>query len=518
MSVLRRLDAYLIVLLLLTLFVVAPLAQPGFPTTRAGFRPIWDLNTLAECGPPAISGAGRGLLDGGGLLPRYVALAFHRLSLTSGDALKLCLALAYLLGALGMYGWLRRPLGPAGALLAGVVYSFSPLRLSLTYVAGDLAGAGAMAIFPLAGWAAWSFGRRATVPRALLALLAWGSLVLTSPGLAVVFAVLAVGSLLAVQRSPRALLPLAPAVPLVVWGILAGPTAAAGSTLPDFPHLYQLFSASWNAAPGTPGWIGAMPYQLSVLPLGLAGLALFLPAREDGPAARRSIPVLAAGIVLTLFLALRPSAALWQVLHLASLGVTPAEMLGLSTLGLALLAGVAIRREPRLGALPGLAGLVALVVVATYGYLEPAWTTITPRAFPVAIFGADQVALVGYRLTGTAAPGAAVQLDVTWQALQPLQKDYTVFVQALDATQTIRGQEDIQPQAGKSPTSGWTPGQIITDTYSLQIDPAGPAGSYQLILGLYDWQTGQRLSAGADDRVMLGADAAASAPCREALP
>ncbi len=61
------------------------------------------------------------------------------------------------------------------------------------------------------------------------------------------------------------------------------------------------------------------------------------------------------------------------------------------------------------------------------------------------------------------------------------------------------------PRAGKAPTSGWQPGAVISDTYTLSLKPGAPAGiPYHYVLGLYQWQTGERLQAGSENQVTLG--------------
>ena len=83
------------------------------------------------------------------------------------------------------------------------------------------------------------------------------------------------------------------------------------------------------------------------------------------------------------------------------------------------------------------------------------------------------------------------------------QRDYTVFVQALDAAGHLLAQVDQQPQQGRAPTSTWLAGEEIVDTltFSQPLD-----GWRQVIVGLYD-ETGQRLPlagpAGGDHVVIL---------------
>nr|NIO69235.1 hypothetical protein [Anaerolineae bacterium] len=83
--------------------------------------------------------------------------------------------------------------------------------------------------------------------------------------------------------------------------------------------------------------------------------------------------------------------------------------------------------------------------------------------------------------------------NVLWQALKPLDEDYTVFVHAVDGEGAIWGQRDTEPQEGEYPTTEWGLGEIVQDRYELQIDVAGPREGYQLVVGLYDSETEERL-------------------------
>lgn len=80
-------------------------------------------------------------------------------------------------------------------------------------------------------------------------------------------------------------------------------------------------------------------------------------------------------------------------------------------------------------------------------------------------------------------------LHTEWGTTQVIQRDYTVFVQLLDATGQLLAQVDQQPQAGQFPTSTWQPGDVIQDVYTF----VAPTLQWQkLIIGLYDAQQ-QRL-------------------------
>ncbi|NWG75919.1 MAG: hypothetical protein HXY24_15175 [Rubrivivax sp.] len=89
------------------------------------------------------------------------------------------------------------------------------------------------------------------------------------------------------------------------------------------------------------------------------------------------------------------------------------------------------------------------------------------------------IRLIGYR-----AAGAAVVL--CWEALKPVDIDYTVFVHGLDdAGATLSA--DGQPRNGAYPTSVWLAGEQIMDTHVLT------APARQLSIGLYRLETGERL-------------------------
>jgi hypothetical protein len=90
--------------------------------------------------------------------------------------------------------------------------------------------------------------------------------------------------------------------------------------------------------------------------------------------------------------------------------------------------------------------------------------------------------------------------------------DYNVFFQALaeDAQGGLQpvAQLDVQPQEGLRPATTWQAGEILTDTYRLDlaavapaIDVGGPALTYHF--GYYDWRDGARLpvDGGRDDKV-----------------
>ncbi len=97
--------------------------------------------------------------------------------------------------------------------------------------------------------------------------------------------------------------------------------------------------------------------------------------------------------------------------------------------------------------------------------------------------------------TSTAESGEALDVTLLWQAEQPIDKDYVVFVHVLNSDGKLVASHDGLPGNGRFPTSAWLPGITIPDTHSIALPPDLPAGDYLLKAGLYAPDTGQRLAA-----------------------
>ncbi len=90
-------------------------------------------------------------------------------------------------------------------------------------------------------------------------------------------------------------------------------------------------------------------------------------------------------------------------------------------------------------------------------------------------------------------PGDVVPLALFWQARQPVQQNAKVFVHLLDADGKLVAQHDSEPVNGLRPTSTWRPGESIVDRHGVLLPDDLPPGQYQLVAGLYDPITGNRL-------------------------
>jgi hypothetical protein len=119
-----------------------------------------------------------------------------------------------------------------------------------------------------------------------------------------------------------------------------------------------------------------------------------------------------------------------------------------------------------------------------------------------------QIRLLG-AVTGDDAvrPGDVMALTLYWQALEAVERDYTVFVHLLGEHDRVLAQRDAAPGLGARPTSRWTPGQVVADPYLLALPEAAYAPDRAVWeVGLYDAASGQRLPlAAGGDNVRFGA-------------
>lgn len=161
-------------------------------------------------------------------------------------------------------------------------------------------------------------------------------------------------------------------------------------------------------------------------------------------------------------------------------------------------------REQRAGTLPGnLPGgeyrwrLGALELGPLHVEGRTPNTTLPATQHPAdAVFG-GAIRLLGWDLEDAGPTG--LRLTLHWQAVGPIERDYTVFTHLLAPDGAIAAQHDRPPLGGAQPTSGWLPGEVISDHYTLQ--PTRPIeGPLRVEVGWYDPATGARL------RLASGAD------------
>ena len=109
---------------------------------------------------------------------------------------------------------------------------------------------------------------------------------------------------------------------------------------------------------------------------------------------------------------------------------------------------------------------------------------------PITVNLGNQLDLIGYAVdVRSAAPTESIHLTLYWRARAKMAIDYTVFTHVLQPPETIWAQQDkVLP-----PTTSWTIGQVVSDTYELKIKPDAPPGVYEIEVGVYEPQKFERL-------------------------
>lgn len=526
--------------LLLLLFAWAPLTYPGYFELHSGFSPVFNLTDwlrhIGELGWVPEVGRPYDLWRGENVLPYLAALLPQALGAAPVSAVKWVFGASLLAGGLGMYAWARRRLGAWPGLMAAAVYVYWPVGLATVYVRGAYAEAFLLGLLP---WLAWAADSAADGGWRRVLLLAFGlaAALWTQAGLALWEAGITLVYVLAVARSANGsarsiVKPLAGWLGGIGLGALGLAPIILQRGLGGTPHLlfadhfvypHQLLSAGWGTGPSVAGPYDTLTFSLGLVACGLALLGWLAPRPAADGAPPASTPsdlrilnttaTVATLAVLALALASTTLAGpLWRLMpSLARTLTYPWQLLLLAGPWLAYLAGLGVRRLVRLlpqedreaGTTAVIAALSVLALLGVYEDLHPVATSAPVPDAPLAIYGDNEIALLSAQVTGSPRPGGLITLEVRWQALRPLAQDYTAFFHAMGPDGKRHGQQDTMPLNGDLPTSLWRPGQVVADRYELQLAPDAPSGDYRYWLGWYSLASGQRLSAGVDDKAVL---------------
>jgi mannosyltransferase len=88
-----------------------------------------------------------------------------------------------------------------------------------------------------------------------------------------------------------------------------------------------------------------------------------------------------------------------------------------------------------------------------------------------------------------------LELTLFWDTVARQNATYTVFVHLYKPNGSLCVQQDNPPVMGKYPTDRWAPGEIVVDTYRLQVRDCAGAGPLGLVVGMYDPRDTKRLEA-----------------------
>jgi hypothetical protein len=123
---------------------------------------------------------------------------------------------------------------------------------------------------------------------------------------------------------------------------------------------------------------------------------------------------------------------------------------------------------------------------------------------PLKVNLGGKIQLLGYNLESGFQPGDGIHLTLFWQCLEEMNQDYTVFTHLIDGENKIWAQKDNQPVDGFYATTRWEQGEIVRDQYDLFIPTDAPPGKYQLTVGMYLANTGERLEVYGEEGQLLG--------------
>ncbi|MDD3825942.1 MAG: hypothetical protein PHY79_08210 [Anaerolineae bacterium] len=434
---LRRLDPYLLLIVLLSLLPMAPMLQPGYQWHAHDARHsvyflfefdrgIQDGSLFPRWQPDFAFGYGYPFFNIYGPLAFYAGEALHLAGLPIVDAVKAVFALSITLSGLAMYGFVKQVLGAPGqrnaaGLVAAVAYMVMPYRLVDIYVRAGLAESVAYVWVPLVLWGTWATLHRPRLANVLGLALAYAALLFTHPLTVLLLTLILVFyvAFLALARlkdevSPRrwtreSILPLFGHLGHILlptaFALVLGLGLSAVFGLPamtenrfvrldqwyggrytwggDFVEFFQLFSPRWGMGASVPGPDDQVSFQLGAVPvvLGLVAVASLLIRRKDR--AFRLIAFFAALVVVAAFLMLEASAPLWQTLPLVRVVQFPWRLLTLTVFSMAFLCGAVARGEERRGGLVDLPALV-LVLLLLLSSLPYARAEMTEREVSLA--------------------------------------------------------------------------------------------------------------------------------------
>ncbi len=110
---------------------------------------------------------------------------------------------------------------------------------------------------------------------------------------------------------------------------------------------------------------------------------------------------------------------------------------------------------------------------------------------PLQVAFAETIRLAGYHVSQRP---SQVSVVLRWEAAATIARDYTVFVHLVAPDGRGVSQSDARPNwVAPYPTDRWLPGEMVLDGHQLAIPADASPGRYRLQVGLYDWQTMERL-------------------------
>lgn len=95
-----------------------------------------------------------------------------------------------------------------------------------------------------------------------------------------------------------------------------------------------------------------------------------------------------------------------------------------------------------------------------------------------------------------------ITLQLTWHALERMDRRWAVFIHLVDQQEQIVAQRNAEPLDGAFPMSAWVAGDWIRDPHGLRL--SAPPGSYEVRIGVWDPHSNARLGVYDRDDQLFG--------------
>lgn len=355
---------FFILALFLCLFTVLPLFKSGLPPTHDGeyhvirffefdkvlrsgvLYPIWAPDLNYTYGSPLFLYVYP--------LPNYVASLFHSLGLSLIDSFKFNLALATIVGSVGMYMYGNYKFGKWGGLLGSVAYTYAPYHALDVYIRGSVGEVWALGLFPLFLFIFEAGLKEKNLKKISLGSVVFSFIVFSHNILSVMFlAFLLCYVLFLINTAEKKIVTFIYAMLPIVLGMLLASIFVLPALLEQkyvvglkvfdvmdhFPEVYQLLVPSWGAGYSGISTGTQMSFQIGIANIFIILLVLWgLFRKKISPTVKKSIYFFLSVFIFILFLITPYSRLIWENIESMQLFQFPWRFLSIIILSTSILA------------------------------------------------------------------------------------------------------------------------------------------------------------------------------------
>ena len=440
----------LLLTLLLTVFALGPLLQPGYfwgaHDGRHNVYFLFEFDRSIRDGiwyprwsPDFAFGYGYPFFNIYGPLAYYVGEVFHLIGFDFVSSVKIVFGLSIVFSGLAMYLFVRRLMGSQAGLVAALVYVYVPYHVFDLYVRAALAESVTFVFVPLVLWGCYETVQNPRLTNVVGLGLAYAGLMFTNNAITLMYSPLVAAYLIMLvlaqvnQTQPLRELSKESFFPLVanlirvsippLSGLILGLGLSAIFLIPalaefkyvrvdqwyagrydyrdDFVYFFQLFSPTWGFGTSNPGPDDTVSFQLGAVPFILSVLSLAVLKRAQDRALRRQLLFFQAVTLVAIFLLLPVAAPIWELLSPVRFAQFPWRYLTFTVLSTAVLSGSILHENPNSPLSYPLLILVTLILLGSYPYLRAEITE--PAEGPVSLAGLMRFQQSADEMTGSTA-------------------------------------------------------------------------------------------------------------------